>query len=51
MFWGDASTFMNSGRYLQTVRALYDEAQYKIDEEMKQREGYVQGVVKKPSVY
>ena len=51
MFWGDASTVMNAGHYLQTVRALYDEARYKTDAEMKQGEGYVQGVVEKPRVY
>ena len=51
MFWGDASTVMNAGHYLQTVRILYDEARYFTDKELNKPEGYVQGMVEKPRVY
>ena len=51
MFGGDASTVMNAGHYLQTVRALYDEARYLTDDEMGKQEGYVERLVEKPRVY
>ena len=41
MFGGDASTVVNAGHYLKTVRTLYEEASYLKDAEMDKQEGYM----------
>lgn len=54
MVWGDNSTLLNHGHILLTVSAVYDEALYYTNEEMKGRsQGNidVQSLVERPHVY
>ena len=54
MVWGDNSTLLNHGHILLTVSAVYDEALYYTNEEMKgrgQESIDVQSLVERPHVY
>jgi len=54
MVWGDNSTLLNHGHLLLTVNAVYDEALYYTNNEMKdrgQKNIDVQSLVERPLVY
>ena len=54
MVWGDNSTLLNHGHLLLTVSAIYDEAIYYTNEEMKAKGKEnidVQSLVERPHIY
>ena len=54
MVWGDNSTLLNHGHLLLTVSAVYDEALYYTNDEMKERGQEnidVQSLVERPHLY